>query len=93
MFLKVLIARIPGIAERIFFKFGVWPGYTSIVNLVPLGSDITELQSENCDFVVSVNILTPVVCAPFSWAAQHTVVCLDIHFGTSLANVLYIEYT
>jgi len=33
---------------------------------------------ENRDFVVPVNILTPFACAPFSWAAQHTTVCLDI---------------
>jgi len=32
---------------------------------------------ENCNFVVPVNILTPFVHAPFSWAAQHTNVCFD----------------
>ena len=37
---------------------------------------------ENSDFVVPVNILTPFVHAPFSWAAQHTTVCLD--YCTSL---------
>ena len=33
---------------------------------------------ENRDFVVPVNILTPFAHAPFSWAARHTTVCLDI---------------
>ena len=32
---------------------------------------------ENCDFVLPVNILTTFACAPFSWATQHTTVCLD----------------
>jgi len=32
---------------------------------------------ENCDFVVPVNILTPFVHAPFSWATRHTTVCLN----------------
>ena len=32
---------------------------------------------ENRDFVVSVNAFTPFVRTPFSWAAQHTTVCLD----------------
>jgi len=38
---------------------------------------------ENRDFVVPVNILTPFAYAPFSWAAQHTAVCLDLcyHHG------------
>ena len=30
-----------------------------------------------CDFAVPVNILTPFVCALFSLATQHTIVCLD----------------
>ena len=33
---------------------------------------------ENRDSVVPVNILTPFARAPFSWAARHTTVCLDI---------------
>ena len=33
---------------------------------------------ENRDFVVPVNILTPFAHAPFSWAARHTTVCLDM---------------
>ena len=33
---------------------------------------------ENRYFVVPVNILTPFAHAPFSWAARHTTVCLDI---------------
>ena len=32
---------------------------------------------ENHDFVVPVNILTSFAHTPFSWAAQHTTVCLD----------------
>ena len=39
---------------------------------------IRELHvHENWDFVVPVNIFTPFVCAPFSWAVRHTTVCLD----------------
>ena len=50
----------------------------STVNLVPFGEDITELwMRENCDFVVPVNMLTPFVHAPFSWAARHTNTCLN----------------
>jgi len=50
----------------------------STVNLVPFGEDIAELRiGENCDFVVPVNILTPLVHTLFSTAAQHTTVCLD----------------
>ena len=33
---------------------------------------------ENRDFVVPVNILTPFAHAPFSWAARHTTMCLDL---------------
>ena len=33
---------------------------------------------ENRDFVVPVNILTTFAHAPFSWAARHTTVCLDL---------------
>ena len=33
---------------------------------------------ENRDFVVPVNILTTFAHAPFSWAARHTTVCLDM---------------
>jgi len=32
---------------------------------------------DNSDFVVPVNILTLFARAPFSWATQHTTVCLD----------------
>ena len=32
---------------------------------------------ENRDFVVTVNILTLFARPPFSWAARHTIVCLD----------------
>ena len=60
---------------------------TSIVNLVPFGSDIMELwMRQNCDFAVPVNILTPFACAPF--LELH--VCLDdnepiykLHFSCS----------
>ena len=34
---------------------------------------------ENRDLVVPVNILTSFARAPFSWAARHTTVCLDIN--------------
>jgi len=55
-----------------------WVEETSIVNLVLFRSDITELQMrENCDFVVPINILTPIACAPFSWVARHTTMCFD----------------
>ena len=37
---------------------------------------------ENRYFVVPVNILTPFARAPFSWAARHTTVCLDIYAQT-----------
>ena len=33
---------------------------------------------ENCDFIFPINMLTPFGCTPFSWAAQHTTVCLDV---------------
>ena len=33
---------------------------------------------ENRDLVIPVNILTYFARAPFSWAARHTTVCLDI---------------
>ena len=33
---------------------------------------------KNRDFVVPINILTPFAHTPFSWAAQHTTMCLDI---------------
>ena len=33
---------------------------------------------DNRNFVVPVNILTPVCARPFSWAARHTTVCLDM---------------
>jgi len=63
------MAHISGMAEGIFFKFGMWPSLsegTSIVNLMPFGSDITELHMcENCDFVLPVNILTPFAYALF----------------------------
>jgi len=43
------------------------------------GEDIMELRiRENCDFVVLVNILTPIAHALFSWAALQTTVCLDM---------------
>ena len=44
---------------------------------------------ENRDFVVPVNILTPFAHAPFSWAARHTTVCLDLDiviFNTTLLS-------
>jgi len=51
----------------------------SIVNLVPFGEDIMELQiHKNHDFIVPVNILNPFAHAPLSWAALHTTVCLDM---------------
>ena len=50
----------------------------STVNLMPFGLDTLELRiRENRDFAVPLNILTPFVCVLFSWAAQHTTVCLD----------------
>jgi len=80
----------------------------SSVNLALFGLDITELQMrENRDFVVPVNILTPLTHAPFSWATWNTTVCLDackeLHMGglklkkSSLymgiqASLFYIEY-
>ena len=33
--------------------------------------------AKNRDFVAPVSILTPFVCALFSWASQYTTVCLD----------------
>ena len=50
-------------------EFGLaWVEGTSTVNLVPFGTGITELwMHKNHYFVVSVNILTPFACAPFSW--------------------------
>ena len=33
---------------------------------------------KNCEFVVPVNILTPFLRAPFSWAIWHTTVYLDL---------------
>ena len=33
---------------------------------------------ENRNFVVPVNILTSFAHAPFSWATQHTTMCLDM---------------
>ena len=42
----------------------------STVNLVLFEVDITKL--------VPVNVLTPFACAPFSWAAQHIIMSLDI---------------
>ena len=44
---------------------------------------------ENCDFVVSVNILTYFARPPFSWAAQHTTVCLDC-FLKSMCVCMYV---
>ena len=35
---------------------------------------------EYCNFVVPVNMLTLFVHALFSWATQHTTMCLD-HYG------------
>ena len=42
---------------------------------------------ENRDFVVPVNILTTFAHAPFSWAARHTTVCLDISVHCVIAEV------
>jgi len=48
------------------------------INLVLFGSGIIELRMrENCKFIIPVNILNPFVRAPFSWTAQHTIMCLD----------------
>jgi len=59
----------------------------STTNLVPFGWDITELRlCENCDLDVPVNILTPFVHAPFSWATQHTTMCLDPHTNFQLLS-------
>ena len=38
---------------------------------------------ENRDLVIPGNILTYLARAPFSWAARHTTVCLDIGAGIS----------
>ena len=48
---------------------------------------------ENRDFVVPVNILTLFAHAPFSWAARHTTVCLDVFqvgFLFPYATCMYI---
>ena len=45
---------------------------------------------ENRDFVVPVNILTPFARAPFSWAARHTTVCLDILMNYCVLHVTRI---
>ena len=42
---------------------------------------------ENRDFVVPVNILTTFAHAPFSWAARHTTVCLDVGFLQILSYI------
>jgi len=42
---------------------------------------------ENLYFVVPVNILTSFVHALFSWAAQHTTVCLDTVCGEIIVNM------
>ena len=66
-----------------------WEEGTSAVNLVPFGSGITELwMSENCKFVVPVNILTPFVRTPFSWAAT---VYLDILLYCGYSCFLWLE--
>ena len=61
-------------------KWPPWVEGTSIVNLVPIGLGITELHSyiyiKMAKFF-PVNILTVLHFTPFSWAAQHTTVCLD----------------
>ena len=43
---------------------------------------------ENHDFVVPVNILTTFAHAPFSWAARHTTVCLDVRMPTYEISVV-----
>ena len=49
---------------------------------------------ENRDFVVPVNILTTFARAPFSWAARHTTVCLDLVIPTYFLNtVLFLKNT
>ena len=64
---------------------------TFIINLMPLGSSIMELRMrENREFVVPVNILTLFACAPFSWSAQHTTVCLGSFI--KLCNILLPLY-
>ena len=47
---------------------------------------------ENRDFVVPVNILTTFAHAPFSWAARHTTVCLDVHTRQMLERAIGILY-
>ena len=39
-------------------------------------------------FVAPVNILTPFAHAPFSWAARHTTVCLDLYMDLRILNML-----
>ena len=45
---------------------------------------------ENQDFVVPVNILTLFARAPFSWAARHTTVCLDIRVPDEMMASFYM---
>ena len=81
IFNEILLTRI----LRDLLKFEICPPpcveeANSTVNLVSFGKGIVEVwMHENHDFVVPVNILTPFVRPPFSWAARHTTVCLDNH--------------
>jgi len=56
----------------------------SIVNFVPFGIRHHGAMDprENLDFVVPVIIPSLFARAPFSWAARHTMMCLDFWFST-----------
>ena len=81
IFNENLLTCVSGMAWGILLKFKKWLPFmvaNSTVNLVPFGQNITELwMHKNRDFVVPVNIHTLFERASFSWAAQHTTVCLD----------------
>ena len=61
---------------------------TCTANLVLFGPETTELRTHvKLYFVLHVNMLTLCTHAPFSWAAQHTTMCLDHVIGLSPENI------
>ena len=92
-FCKNLLIYILRTAWGILFKFKCGlprVEANSTVNLVPYGLGITELwMRKNCDFIVLVNILTPLVHALFSWAAWHTTICLDSSCRSPLRTLTF----
>ena len=38
-------------------------------------------MGENRNFVIPVNMLTPIAHTPFSWVVRHTTVCLVVVIG------------